>query len=376
MNVFLDNAATTPLNAEAKDCIINLLDNYYNPSSKYQNGMNARKIIENARENVAQFISGRSENVIFTSSGSAANSLIIKGLTSEDRVKNEYFVFYSPTSHKSMIEACKSCCVKKALAVDEYGRLDLGKLKTYLQKTFSGYKPLVCIEAANSEIGTINDIPLICDIVHNNGGIVIADVTGYIPTNMVNINELKADFITFSGHKLGALKGIGALYINKKLFIKPLVYGTQERSLFAGTENLLGIASLGAAVCNYKYNSVSSKNRDYVYDYIMHNIPNSVLIGAPLEYRLPHNLYMCFIGVHGEQLMTLLDINGIEVSTGSACNSGNVDVSPTLAAINMDKQLMRSCIRMTFLGKETKKELDYVCAKLKECVERLRKFID
>ena len=111
--------------------------------------------------------------------------------------------------------------------------------------------------------------------------------------------------------------------------------------------------------------------RDYVYDYIINNIPDSYLIGAPFEYRLPHNLYMCFKGVQGESLMILLDMNDIQVSTGSACTLGDLQPSSTLTAIGMDKEDISSCIRMTF-SDETKEELDYVCSKLKECVERLR----
>ena len=142
--------------------------------------------------------------------------------------------------------------------------------------------------------------------------------------------------------------------------------------MFAGTENILGIASVGKAVENYEYSSISSKNRDYVYDYIIKEIPDSYLVGTPFEHRLPHNLYMCFKGIQGESLMILLDMNAIQVSTGSACTSGDLQPSSTLTAIGMNKEDINSCIRMTFSGNETKEELDYVCFKLKECVERLR----
>lgn len=373
MQVYLDNAATTPLTPEVKQYIIELLDQFYNPSSLYQSGVDTRQIIEQARSNVANFINGKSENIIFTSSGSAANSLVIKGLTSENPQLNEYEVFYSPTAHKSMIKACESCVSNIALKVNQYGEIDLEYLDNIL-KEYSTCKPLVCIEESNSEIGTMNYIFTIAKIVHKYNGLILVDVTGHIPSYRVNMKIWKdIDFITFSGHKLHALKGVGVVYKNSDIQLKPLVYGSQENGLFAGTEAVINIASLGKAVENYDYSSISSKNRDYVYDYIMREIPDSYLVGAPFEHRLPHNLYMCFKGVQGESLMILLDMNGIQVSTGSSCTSGDIQPSSTLTAIGIDKEDINSCIRMTF-GNETKEELDYVCNKLKECVERLRNF--
>ena len=370
-NIFLDNAATTKLTPQVKQYIIELLDKYANPSSLYQSGIDVRQIIEQARNNVAEFINGKSENIIFTSSGSSANTLVIKGLTTENPLLNEYTVFYSPTAHKSMIKACKSCVTNIPLKVNKYGEIDIEYLDDILKK-YNTHKPLVCIESSNSEIGTMNYIFTIAKIVHKYNGLILVDVTGHIPSYHVNMKIWKdIDFVTFSGHKLHALKGVGIVYKNCNVELKPLVYGSQENGLFGGTEAVINIASLGKAVENYDYSSISSKNRDYVYDYIMREIPNSYLVGAPFEHRLPHNLYMCFKGVQGESLMILLDMNGIEVSTGSACTSNDLQPSSTLTAIGMDKEDINSCIRMTF-SNETKEELDYVCFKLKECVERLR----
>lgn len=371
--IYLDNAATTPLTPEVKSYIIELLDTYANPSSLYTDGLKSKQIIQQARNNVAEFINGKSENIFLTSSGSAANTLVIKGLTTENPFLNEYEVFYSPTAHKSMIKACESCASNIALKVNQYGEIDLEYLDDILAKC-TVFKPLVCVEMANSEIGTINDMITICDIVHKHNGLVLADATGYIPTCKIDIQKLNFDFLSFSGHKLHALKGVGVVYKNTDIELKPLIYGSQEQGLFAGTENLLGIASLGKAVENYDYSSISSENRNYVYDYIIKEIPDSYLVGASFEHRLPHNLYMCFKGVQGESLMILLDINGIQVSTGSACASSDIQPSSTLTAIGIDEEDINSCIRFSFSGNETKEELNYVCGKLKENVEKLRQF--
>ena len=364
--IYLDNAATTPLTQEVKQYIIELLDKYSNPSSLYQSGVDARKIIEQARSNVAKFINADTENIIFTSGGSASNTLGVKGYVQ----KNSCCVLYSPIAHKSILKCVESCKNAIPLEVDSNGFIDADKLDKLLNVIY--YKPFVVVDYSNSEIGTIQDVKRIIEITHSYDGIVMLDCTGSIPTIPLDVKDLDVDMAVFSAHKLGALKGCGVLYKKPSIELEPLVYGSQENGLFSGTENVLGIASLGKAIENYDYSSISSNNRDYVYDYIINNIPDSYLVGASFEHRLPRNLYMCFKGVQGESLMILLDINDIQVSTGSACTSADLQPSSTLTAIGMNKEDINSCIRMTF-GNETQEELDYVCSKLKECVERLSK---
>lgn len=364
--MFLDNAATTPLKPEVKDYIISLLDTYQNPSSMYQSGVNAKQIINTARNNVAKFINADSKDIIFTSGGSANNTLFIKGYTQ----RNECRVLYSPTSHKSVLKCVESLKYKCSLKVDYTGKIDLQDLKECLSVDMM--KNLVVIEHANSEIGTIQGIKQIVDICHFYNAIVYIDCTGSISQIPINIKELNVDGIGFSAHKLGALKGTGVLYKKSSIELEPLIYGSQEQGLFGGTENLIGIAALGKAIENYDYSSITSKNRDYIYDYIKNNIPDSYLIGADLKHRLPHNLYICFKGVEGESLMTLLDMNGYQVSTGSACTSGDLTPSSTLLAIKMNKEDINSCIRITLSGKEEITELNTFCKTLKRCVETLR----
>ena len=367
MHIYLDYSATTPLSESMKGYLINVLDTFGNPSSIHSVGQYANHIISKTRKTVAKFINADVENVYFTSGGSASNTLGVKGYYQ----KHNCCILYSPIAHKSILKCVESCKYSYPLKVDHNGIIDITDLREWLDT--KDIKPFVIIDYANSEIGVIQNVKQIIDLVHFYNGIVMLDCTGSISTIPLNVKELDVDIATFSAHKLGGLKGCGVLYKKPNIELEPLIYGSQEQGLFGGTENVLGIASLGKTIENYDYSSISSTNRDYVYNYIINNIPDCYILGS-LENRLAHNLYMCFKGVEGESLMLLLDMNGIQVSTGSACTSGDLQPSSTLTAIGMDKEDINSCIRMTFSGNETKEELDYVCSKLKECVKRLRDF--
>lgn len=365
--MYCDNAATTNLTKEVKDYIISILDDYGNPSSEYSIGNKTKNIINESRKNVADFINANEDEIIFTSSGSSANTLAIKGLTEE---LSNYFMYCSPTAHKSMLLTCKSCMYNHFLKVDQNGNIDLLELEEQLVKLYYT-TPVICLEVANSEIGTIQNIKLICKIVHKYKGIVIADFTGYIPSFRVNVKDIDVDIATFSGHKLHALKGVGVLYKKDSIILQPLVYGSQEYGLFGGTENVVGIASLGKAVETYDYDSITSDGRDYLYLQLITKIPDCRLIGN-IKNRLPHNLFMCFEDINGNDLVALLDIDGIQISTGSACNNGNKIPSTTLTAIRLNDGDIHSCIRITLSGCETIQDLNWLCDRIVKNVKFLR----
>lgn len=366
--VYLDNASTTPLSDSMKNYLISILDIWGNPSSLHSLGSQPKEIISYARQSVARFINVDPSDVFFSGGGSSSNTCSIRGFY----LRNDCTIFYSPIAHKSILKCVESYHNSIPLKVDKKGIIDIHDLEKYLDVCIN--TPLVVIDHANNEIGTIQNIKQIIKITHFYNGIVYLDCTGSIPSIPIDVKDLDADMIGFSAHKLGGLKGCGVLYKKKNVELEPLIYGAQEQSLIGGTENVLGIASLGKAVVDYNYSSISSSDRDYVYNYIMQNIPNSYLVGASIESgnRLPHNLYMCFRGVEGESLMILLDMNGIQVSTGSACNSGNLTPSTTLSAIGMEEQDIHSCIRLTFGEKLQESKLLYICNTLKECVDKLR----
>ena len=370
MNVYLDNSATTKLSNPVKEYLISILDDFGNPSSSYSISDKPKQIISKARQSVAKFINADSKDIYFTSGGSASNTLAIRGYY----LKNDCTIFYSHIAHKSILKCVESYHNSIPLKVNKEGIIDIHDLEQYLDVCID--TPFVVIDHANSEIGTIQNIEQIIKIIHLYNGIVYLDCTGSIPTIPIDVKKLDVDMIGFSAHKLGGLKGCGVLYKKKNIELEPIVYGSQEQGFCAGTENVLGIASLGKAVEGYDYSSISSSNRDYVYDYIARNIPDCYLVGSPIDSgnRLPHNLNICFPKCEAESLMILLDMNGICVSVGSACSSGDLAPSPTLVAIGMDEQDIHSCIRLTFSGNETQEELDFVCKTLKHCVESLRNF--
>ena len=369
-NIYLDNAATTKLTDSVKEYLISILDDFGNPSSLYSLSEKPKQIISEARKSIAKFINSDVNDIYFSGSGSASNTCSIRGFY----LKNDCTIFYSPIAHKSILKCVESYHNSIPLKVNKEGFIDIHDLEEYLDVCIN--TPLVVIDHANSEIGTIQDIERIIKITHLHNGIVYLDCTGSIPTIPIDVKKMNIDILGFSGHKIHALKGCGVLYKKKNIVLDSLVYGSQEKGIFGGTENVFGIASLGKAVEDYEYSSISSENRDYVYDYIVKNIPDSYLIGASIESgnRLPHNLYLSFKGVEGESLLILLDMNNVQVSTGSACNSTSITPSNTLSAIGMDELDIHSCIRLTFSGKETIEELQYVCETLRRCVKSLRNF--
>lgn len=370
MGAYLDYAATAPLSDGMKAYLISILDDWGNPSSLYSIGAESKKLISDARKEVYKFLHAKPNmgDIIFTSGGSASNTLAIKGWTS----MRSDTVYYSPIAHKSILNCVKDLPAKVPLKVNQYGKIQLDHLENELKNNSD--TSLVVVDYANSELGIIQEVEAIINLAHKYRGKVYLDCTGSITDVPVNLLELDADMIGFSGHKLGALKGVGVLYKKAGITLSPLIYGSQEQGLFGGTENVLGIASLGRAVKDFTYSESKRNNRDYVLQYMMDNILDFRMIGPTnMSDRLSHNLYVSFKGVAGETLMILLDGYDIQVSTGSACNSRAADISPALAEIGIDDETARGCIRMTFSGKESKATLDYVCTTLTRCVDMLRK---
>lgn len=376
LNCYLDNAATTSLSSEMKKYLISALDIFGNPSSAHSEGAKANRLVLEAREKIAKFIkTDNRDNIYFTSSGSASNTLGIQGYT----LANKCNVLYSPTVHKSILKTISN--LEKfyginifELKIDTCGNIDIDHLHQMLKTTKENV--LVVIEYANSEIGTIQDIKIISDIVHKYGGKLFVDCTGSISTIPLDVVELNIDIATFSAHKIGALKGVGVLYKKTNIEMLPLVFGSQEQGLFAGTENVLGVLSLGKAVDIINYNK-TSHNRDFVWEKIK-NIEGVSLIGTPLDKnRLINNLYICVKNVRGSDITALIDdVYKIQISTGSACNNGTASPSSVALAIGLSEEDANSCVRISFSGNETEDELKEFCENFSTCIKMLRDLND
>ena len=375
MSCYLDSAATTALSSEIKEYLISMLDIFGNPSSAHSEGVKANRLVNEVRESVSGFIrADSSENIYFTSSGSASNTLGIQGYA----LANKCNILYSPTVHKSisktidnLVEFYGTSAVE--LKVDSCGNVDTGYLEQTMKNIVGG--ALIVVEYANSEIGTIQDIKTISSIVHRYDKKLFVDCTGSISTIPLDVINLGIDIATFSAHKMGTLKGVGVLYKKANITLVPLVFGSQEHGLFGGTENVLGILGLGKAIDLMDYNK-TSYNRDFVWNSIK-DVDGVSLVGSPLDNRLINNLYVCIKGVRGSDIVALMDdVYKIQISTGSACNNGSPTPSSTAMAIGLSEEEANSCVRISFSGNETEDELKEFCKSFSTCIKMLRDLND
>ena len=360
--IYLDTAATTKPKAEVVSAINKCLTtDWGNPSSIHQLGMKAKDIVDEARCTIADFIGAKPSEIIFTSGACESNSLAISGLLRQGM----YSLITTNIEHKSIMNIADdySGCTK-IIPVDQNGVININALWQALKKCVYDI-PVVSIQYANNEIGTIQDMAQISEVVHAYGGILHTDATQIIPDRKIDVSGI--DMMSFSGQKLGAPKGIGVLYVQDGIQLKPLIYGAQEHSRRGGTENVPYIAGIAEAVNNITY--PTGELRDYFVERILKDIPDSYLVGCVGDKRLKNNASICFRGVSNEYMVVALDQAGICVSSGSACNSG-ITKSYVLESIELGEDA-NSVVRFTF-GDNTIEEIDYVVDSCVKIINRLR----
>lgn len=364
--IYLDNAATTKPKREVIDAINKcLVEDWGNPSSLYKFGIRAKDIVEENRKIVADLIGANPNEIIFTSGACESNSHAICGYMNSHNCG----LIISSIEHKSIMNIVDAYSDRTVIIpVGEDGLIDMRRLEEALASS-PFETTLVSIQYANNEIGTIQNVEDISRLIHEYGGVLHTDATQIIPDRKINVNGI--DMMSFSGQKLGATKGIGALYVRNGIKINPIIYGSQEKSLRGGTENVPYIAGLGEAIRHLTY--PTDEQRDYFLKRILSEIENTYLVGCDdMDYRLKNNASICFKGVESESVLLMLDQKDICVSSGSACNSASLKPSYVLEAINIPKEDMNSVVRFTF-GENTNEEIDIAIEAIKKTVSLLRR---
>jgi len=381
--VYLDNSATTPIDEEVVEAMMPFLTGKFgNASSIHFFGQEARGAVDRARHQVAEIINSRPNEIVFTSGGTEANNLAIRGLL-EANEKYGRHIICSAIEHSAVREVCedleKRGCEVTYLPVYEDGIVKIEDVSAAIRPDTL----LISVMTANNEIGTIQPVAEIGRLVRNlrESGEKIwfhtdaVQAVGKIP---VDVEEIGCDLLSLSGHKIYAPKGAGALYVRRGVRLhKQNIGGHQERERRGGTESVPLIVALGKACERAKTNLNESaarlkRLRDKFEQGATERIDEFVFNGKP-ENRLPHISNLSFRFIEGEGLLINLDLQGVAVSTGSACSSGSLEPSPVIRALGKTDELARGAIRFSFGKDNTEEDVEYVLEILPKAIENLRR---
>ena len=375
--VYADNAATTRLSERAFEAMKPYMTEIYgNPSSLYTEGVEARKAVDKAREDIAKCLNAQPNEIFFLSGGSEADNWAIKGAAELGERKGKKHIISSKFEHHAVLHTLeyleKHGFEVTLLDVHEDGLVRPEELEADIREDTA----LITIMYANNEIGTIQPIKELAAIAKKHGVVFHTDAVQAVGTIPVDVKELGVDMLSLSSHKFHGPKGVGALYVRKGIRLPNLVHGgAQERGLRAGTENIAGVVGMAEALKESvevmdERNKRLEKMRDRLIDNLL-KIDRSRINGDRVH-RLPGNVNMCFQGIEGESLLLSLDLKGVAASSGSACTSGSLDPSHVLLSIGLPHEVAHGSIRMTFSTENTEEDIDYILAELPPIVDRLR----
>ncbi|MDR0406217.1 MAG: cysteine desulfurase NifS [Clostridiales bacterium] len=373
--IYVDNAATTPLKPEVLEKMTPYLtERFGNPSSIYKSGRDAKVAVNTARAAVAESLGAEEHEIYFTGSGSEADNWAVKGVAHAGKGKH---IITSAVEHHAVLHAAgfleRNGYEVTYLPVDGDGLVDPDDLRTAIR----GDTALVSVMTANNEIGTVQPIAALAAIARERRVPFHTDAVqafGQIP---VDVGALGVDLLSVSAHKLGGPKGVGALYIRKGTKISPLIHGgAQENGKRASTENVAGIvgfahASELAMKGMNKNTAILLALRDDYIKKVRESVPYCRLNGHPTK-RLPGNANFSFEFIEGESLLLMLDMKGIEASSGSACTSGSLDPSHVLLAIGLPHDIAHGSLRVSLSADNTQEDVDTIVAELRPIVQRLR----
>ena len=375
--IYLDHAATTPTAPEVAQAMLPYLSGVYgNASSLHSFGLEARTAVEEARARIASFMGAKPEEIVFTSGGTESDNFIIKGFALSRRNKGNHIIT-SSIEHHAVLETCKFLQGQgfsvTYLPVDENGLVNPDDVK----KAITAETILISVMHGNNEIGTIEPIAEIGAVAREHGVAFHSDAVqtfGHIP---IDVNDLPVDFLSVSAHKLYGPKGIGLAYVRNGMKIIPLLHGgDQERRRRASTLNVPGIVGFGRAVelAGSDMRAELSRQsvlRDRLASGLLSAVEDSRLNGHPVR-RLPNNVNISFAFVEGEGLLLNLDMEGIAVSTGSACTSSSLEPSHVLAAIGLPVELAHGSLRFSLGRDTTQQDIERVLQVMPGIVYRLR----
>ena len=352
--IYLDFNASTPIAPEVAEAMRPFLSQHFgNPSSQHWAGIPAKEAVEHARQQVAELLQCSPDEIVFTSGGSESNNHAIKGVFFALREKGTHIIT-TQIEHPAVINPCRFLETLGAevtfVPVDRHGRVD----PQDIQKAITPRTILITVMHANNEVGTIQPIEEISKIARERGIVFHTDAAQSVGKIVTKVDDLRVDLLSIAGHKLYAPKGIGALYIRKGTPIEPLIHGAgHESGRRAGTENVLLIVGLGKA-CEVAKRYVGDDRicsmRDRFWKLLQDNFGEKVVLNGHPVHRLPNTLNVSFVGKAGGEILSRLD--GVAASTGAACHSGSVELSPVLKAMGISPEVGMGAIRFS-LGRTT-----------------------
>lgn len=374
--IYADNAATTPVYPEVISAMAPVFETAWgNPSSLHSKGREAKALLDDARSRIAAVLGCEASEIYFTSCGTESDNWAIKGAAMRMKAKGRTHIVTSAIEHHAVLNTCaaleKQGFTVTYVGVDEDGVVKLDELR----EAVTDKTALVAIMYANNEVGTIEPIAEITEIAHAKGALMFTDAVQAVGAVDINLSELKVDMLSFSGHKLHAPKGIGALYIRKGVAIPNLIDGGgQERRKRGGTENMPYIVGLAKAleIAKERLKDLPrvAKMRDRLIE-ALEKVPYAKLNGHRTN-RLPGNVNIGFEFIEGESLLLWLDISGICASTGSACSSASLEASHVLLAMGVPHEKAHGSLRLSISHDNTDEEIDYIIETVPKVVERLR----
>lgn len=374
MSIYLDSAATTKPKQEVIETIISCMNNdWYNPSSLYNPSKHAKKIIEESRKKVANFIRAKPEEIYFTSSGSESNCWAIQGFIHYWKGQGkEPVIITSTIEHKSIISCVKSLTEKVYfVSVSRKGTVNIKLLENILKTITDNEKVLVSIQYANNECGTIQDIESFVKLVHSYNGIFHTDAVQAFGHIDINLRKINVDMLSASGHKIGMVKGIGMLYIKNGIKISPIIYGSQEQGLRGGTENTPYIAGFAEAVKIAEKDILLKNKIEALRNYFTRKLVSiGCKVNGTMKNRLPNNINITFPqNITGEAMIYLLDMCDIYISAGSACNSESNEPSHVLKAMGLSDEEATRTIRISLPYDITREEIDKALIEIQKQVK-------